>query len=553
MSCSGDRHHFTPGSSRCDCGKASSALATSGLPYSTWLLDEATRRGTPHSQYANATDPRTGHTYVVREYLPDAASASLAQRRRFVTVAKALRNSRVEAQRLLYPYTRNGRCYTVADTVRGTPLSLLHPPGGTPETACLARLESILAALRELGGHGTVAGPLFHGDLRLENILATSPEPDAPLQLVHSLYLENLLRDQPLPPEHFQQGDLLASAELVLSLAPGPLTPTEKLSRLKRITDPVLGATLEYLFGAQGMRPNGAGAALDYLHLLQRATATHDRTLFEQANAISPSPRLRPFLLPPGPAPQPPRPVAPPPPPRPTAPVGPPPSPAYPPFVPVSQPKAAPNSAPRPKPPTRRRRSGLGCLLPLLILFLLLSWVVTMLTKRPNVPTSLDFSAEPNPAPRRATVQLHWTTSGFDRVELDGRRVGANGSLLVIANTPHHYRLAGIRPDGSRKIRDLEVNILPRHIAKPPPGVPLLPAPDAATPMTHPTDAAGTNPETTSASGIGSSNSRPVYRMNGSLPRPDLNSNGSGAEVSPPPAPIVRRPPSAAGRGEGVP
>ena len=479
MRCSVDRHNFAPGSSRCDCGMHT-ALTTGDLPYPSWVLDEARRGETPHSRYVHATDPGSGRTYLVREYTPGGASASPAQRRRFIVIAKSLRNSPVQSERILFAYTRNGCCYTVADTVGGTPLSALGLV--SPD---LSQLEDLLIALRELHAAGTAAGPLFHGNLRPENVLADS---SGGLHLLHSLYLESVLSENSLPPEYFQEADLLAAADLLLPFAPH--TAADRALRLQGITDPLLGATLEYVYGIHRTRPDSAGAALGYLHLLRRAAARPDRALFAQASSISPSPRLRPFLVTPPSAPQPPNPqlgnqrppTAPPPPLPPFRPVAPGQTPLPPPsarYTPVTSSPATGNSrAPRPKPPVGRRRRGGGCLLPLLVFSLLLVWVVAMLRKGPAAPTSLDFSAEPNPAPRRAPVQLRWSSTGFDRLELDGKRVQANGSRVVIANASHRYRLAGIRPDGSRQIRDLEVNVLPHRTPKPSPAVPLTQQPE---------------------------------------------------------------------------
>lgn len=507
MRCSGEHHHFAPGSATCACGRTHSALA-SNLPYPSWVLDESSHRGTSHSNYANATDPRTGRTYVVREYLPETVSEPLAQRRRFIATAKALQSSPVRSQRLLFAYTRNGRGYTVAEPVLGAPFFALMPAGKTPEPVCLARLGDLLRALRELHAAGTSAGPLFHGDLGAENVVSGT---DKGFDLLGSLYLENLLRENPLPPEHFQARDLLAAADLVHTLAGGPgVTSDQQLrprdpqlqnprlqdTRPDKITDPILGATLEFLYGVHGRRPNSAGAALDYLQLLQRAAAGRDRALFAQASILSPSPRLRPFMAPApsSPAPPAPKPAAPPQPrpPQATPVAAPPPFVPYTPVatpppthtVPAARPAARPSAA-------RRRRGGCGgCLFTVLLALLLIAGFATLLMKRPPGPTSLNFSAEPNPAVLRAGVQLQWTSSGFARLELDGRPVQANGSLLVVANGPHRYRLAGVRPDGSRVIRELQLNVLPRRVAKPSPGVLLAPPPqDAGKVSTEPTNA----------------------------------------------------------------
>ncbi len=473
MSCSGDQHDFAPGASVCDCGQTDSTLTSAGLPSPSWRLTEGSRHGLRHSNLATAIDANTGRAYVLREYAPDSVSDASAQRRRFITVAKSLQASPIRSQRILFAYTRNGRCYTVAEPVPGTPFFAPSHPGTTREPDCLLRLDALLSALRELHQAGAAAGPLFHGDLRPQDLLITNSDAGASLDLLHSLYLDNLLRESPLPPEHFQQLDLGAAAGMVLTLAQGPGPAGNRQARLQRVADPVLGATLEYLYGTHGTHPNTASTALSYLKLLQNAVAGNNRGLFQQAQAISSSPRLARFTapppgVPPQPRPQPATPPAPPPPPQ-TPPIQspPPPPPPQVPYTPVATPSSGTGPAVvRPAP--RKRSSGCGgCLLTLVLLLLVIGAIVAAFLKRPTVPTSLDLTAEPNPAPRKARVELHWTSSGFERLELDGRKVQNNGSLVVIPTTPHLYTLAGIRSDGSREVREVYLAISPRHNGKP--------------------------------------------------------------------------------------
>ncbi len=56
-------------------------------------------------------------------------------------------------------------------------------------------------------------------------------------------------------------------------------------------------------------------------------------------------------------------------------------------------------------------------------------------------------------------MQLRWNSSGFQRLELDGKKVQANGSLTLVPKTSHRYTLEGIRPDGSREIRELDLTV----------------------------------------------------------------------------------------------
>ena len=500
MSCSGDHHHFTARATACDCAKTTSNLI-SNLPYPHWTLDESTRYGTRYSNFAQATDPRTNRTYLVREFFADPVAAPQHQRRHFINTAKSLRAGDPTvppAQQLLYAYTRNNRLYTVADPPQGTPLFHLTLPGRTAEPDTLARLNALLTALHQLHIAGANAGPLFHANLRPETILATEPGPNSPLNLPHALYLENQLREHPLPPEHFQQQDLQTAADAALTLAQGFGSPADRHTRLGRISDPLLGAALEYLYGLHNARPNTAKAALDYLHLLQTAAETHNHTLFAQARTLSPSPRLLRLATAPPPAPPKPTPPPPPPPPpprpQPTAPPPPQPPPFHPPpYAPVAPPPAADKPVTRPGQPTPKRRSGCGgCLLTLLLALLVAAAIATILLNRPQTSTTLNFSANPNPAPRRTRAELHWTSSGFEHVELHGKGVDPNGSLFVIANTPHHYILTGIRPNGTREIRTLDLSILNRRPPKPSPGTALLPPSQDSTPDDIPK--AATNP-----------------------------------------------------------
>ena len=527
MSCAGEHHVFIPGSTACECGRTHSRLNTACLPYPSWVLNAGSLRGLAHSNYGEANDPATGCFHIVRKYLPDAVADPRSQRRRFIAVAKSLRTVSSPLEQLLFAYTRDGDCYTVADLAPGTALSILRPAGRTPEPECLVRLKVLLFTLQRLHAAGAGAGPLFHGDLRAENVFAPSANPEAPLQLRHGLYLDNLLRETPLPPEHYQTADLIASADLVLALAGSFGTPAERSPRLQRIAHPVLGATLEYLYGSHGVQAATASAALDYLNLTERAFAGTDRSLFERVRAIAPSPRLLRFTAPPVPAPTQPRrqPAAPAPaqPPRSSLPVQPPP-PAPPqqvPYRPVPQPAPTPPVVRR---APRKRSSGCGgCLVTLLLVILVIGAVVVALKKPSPGPTSLNLSASPNPAPRHAQVELQWTSSGFDRIQLDGRNVQANGSVVVTANAFHHYRLTGIRPDGSRVSRELDLEIVPRHTGKPAAGTPVATTPEgfARQPGSDypPTEA---HPE--------------VEPSQAALP---------AANDASPPAPIVRRPPTA--------
>ncbi len=527
MTCAGEQHVFTPGSTACQCGRTHSRLNTGGLPYPSWVLNANSHHGLAHSNYAQATDPATGRVYLVREYLPEAVGDPLSQRRRFIAVAKSLRAVSSPLARVLFAYTRDGHCYTVADPTPGTALSTLCPAGRTPESECLVRLHALLATLQQLHTAGASAGPLFHGNLRAENVFAPSASPDSNLRLRHGLYLDNLLRETPLPPEHFQTSDLIACADLVLTLAGGFGTPAERLPRLQRIAHPVLGATLQYLYGSHGAQATTASAALDYLNLTERAFAGRDRSIFERAIAIAPSPRLLQFAAPPVPPPAqpPPQPAPAPAPARPTQsrpPMQPPP-PAPPQGVRY---RPVPKSAPTPpvvRRAPRKRSSGCGgCLVTLLLAILVVVAVVVTLNKPPSGPTSLDLSASPNPAPRHSQVELQWTSSGFDRVQLDGRNVQANGSIVVIANAFHHYRLTGIRRDGSRVFRELDLMILPRHTGKPAAGTPLAIRPEGST-------------------------QQPELDHPFSEPRPEVQPSQAAppaANERSPPAPIVRRPPT---------
>ncbi len=287
MSCSGDEHRFSPGASACDCGQTYSSLATTGLPYASWRLDNGPRRGLQHSNFATATDTQTGRSFLVREYVPDVVRDPLAQRRRFITVAKSLRSSPVASERILFAYTRGANCYTVAEPIAGTPLSVLKHSGTTPGTDGLNLIQSLLSALRQLHTSGASAGPFFHGHLLLEDILTSGSGPESSIHLLHSLYLENLLRENPLPPEHFQQQDIFAAADITLALVAGPGSAATRQARVQRLTDPLLRATLEYLYGTNAAPPHSADAALSHIELLRKPAPRSDRPFSGWSNSHS--------------------------------------------------------------------------------------------------------------------------------------------------------------------------------------------------------------------------------------------------------------------------
>jgi len=478
MACPADQHVFPPGALTCArCGVTRPALGGDGdLPYPSWhIVEGAVPQGTERSTLVLARDVRSGRSYTIREYLPEAVADGALQRRRFIAAAKSLRNVPIASMRLLFAYTNSGRCYTVAEPLPGTPLGAVLHPGRVGAPDARRWLEAILVALQALHAEAGAGGMLFHGRLNLTNILVQGAAAGDPVELAQSLYLEHLLRETQLPPEHFVELDLRAAGEVVLTLVAGTYNPAHPQAALAGIQDPVLGATLDYLLRPRFGQAPSARHVLGFLHQLLGAEANRSRPQFEAAFAISGSERLLPILAAlegcppaaPGPAARPapappveaPRQSPPPPqqPPRapqpfqqPFQPVHPPPPP---PPRPASSPAQAqgPPSAPISRPPTRPRLSVLGRARRVFVAFLLAivgAVVWGRLASTPSKPDPPTLSISPNPVQRGQRAAVSWSTKGYSQVELDGVPVASSGFRFVFPTSSVTYRLVARTSSG---------------------------------------------------------------------------------------------------------
>ncbi|HEY0760105.1 MAG TPA: hypothetical protein VGD59_12710 [Acidisarcina sp.] len=500
MICLQHEHGNVPGTIVCAvCGGRISALSRgAGLPYSSWKLTSAPLPSTSGmSVRADAIDTADGRQYVITEYFQSAELESEPrqkpredpQKRAFLGAAKQLSSIGIPSLHVNFAYTSEGRCYSVAAGITGTPLrhSL---DRALPEQEVCSLLVAVLRALDAIHSQAISAGPLYHGEVTPANILFGA---DHQVQLAQSTYLEDFFAETRLPPEFHIERDLrgaglAAAAGLAGAASRDPSAP------LDAVKDLALGATLDYLLRPARAKPPSARALITFLEQIERAGTEGSWQLYRAAYELSGSARLLPFVN--APAGAPPTSQAPPPlsavllsaePPAAPAPANAPaypsrgaappaaqppaplPSAAQPPVrppvpQPVTQPEsrtAAPASVPpwqqvhvpqvRPSLAARAGRLVASVVLLISIVTGALVLGIVLLIRSLFAPEPLrppTVFVQPNVIRRGQTSTLRWSAAGFNHIELNGQPVAPAGSRSVSPAATATYQLRATDREG---------------------------------------------------------------------------------------------------------
>jgi uncharacterized membrane protein/ribosomal protein L40E len=210
-------------------------------------------------------------------------------KKRFVAVAKSLQSAASLSLRILYPFTREDRFYTVSDPSAGPTLREELASSGpvSPEVA-KQWLASILRELKALHD-----ASVFHGSLSSDRVFLGS---DGSTCLADPVFLGYLLGDgYPARPLMIEK-DLRNAALIGLEMVDGKPEQGDIAERLASVGDLELGGTLDYLLLASSKTPRSADQAEQLLTLLSQASSEGmERAilLYEQAYNQSGSPRVQ--------------------------------------------------------------------------------------------------------------------------------------------------------------------------------------------------------------------------------------------------------------------